>query len=62
LVAAMVRDTEELDQRGFGAVGDELDGVDEVFSAAALMGDALLGFPHSFNRDGGKWSRRWKLL
>jgi hypothetical protein len=34
---------DELDKGGFGAVGDELDGVDEVLSAAAQLSDALLG-------------------
>ena len=33
----------ELHEGGFGAVGDELDGVDEVFSASAQLGDSLLG-------------------
>ncbi|MFM8829791.1 MAG: hypothetical protein ACKOHM_02090 [Spartobacteria bacterium] len=31
----------ELDEGGFGAVGDELDCVDEVFSASAQLGDSL---------------------
>ena len=34
----------EMDEGGFGAVGDELDGVDEVLSAAAQLCDALFGW------------------
>ncbi len=33
----------ELHEGGFGAVGYELDGVDEVFSASTQLGDLLLG-------------------
>ena len=33
----------ELHEGGFGALGDELDGVDEVFSASVQLGDSLLG-------------------
>ena len=34
----------ELHEGGFGAVGDELDGVDEVLSASTQLGDLLLGW------------------
>jgi hypothetical protein len=33
----------ELDQRGLAAVGNELDGVDEVFASAAQLADLLVG-------------------
>ena len=33
----------ELHESGFGAVGNELDGGDEVFSSSAQLGDSLLG-------------------
>jgi hypothetical protein len=33
----------KLQEGSFGAVGDELDGVDEVFSASTQLGDLLLG-------------------
>ena len=33
----------ELHESGFGAVGNELDGVDEVFSSSAQLGESLLG-------------------
>ena len=33
----------EVDQRGLAAVGDEFDGVDEVFASAAQLADALFG-------------------
>ena len=35
---------DEVDEGGLGAVGDEFEGVDEVFSAAAKLGDLLLGW------------------
>jgi hypothetical protein len=43
VVVAAERFAGELDEGGFGAVGDELDCVDEVFSASAQTSDSLLG-------------------
>jgi hypothetical protein len=55
--------TGKLDEGGLGPVGDELDGVDKVFSAATQLGDALLGWEvFEFDVFGGGFAPGFEVI